>query len=60
VRITLIQGDDVLQDSAVHMSASYTDLLRLHGDMERGKLDPPYSIPGTGLEVNHWLWKKPK
>ena len=59
-RITLMQGDDVLQDEVVHMSASYTDLLRLSFDMEKGKLQPPYSIPGTGLEVAHWIWKKLK
>jgi len=60
VRITTKQGDEVLRDAAVYMSVSYTDVLRLSFDMEQGKLNPPYGIPGTGLEVNHWLWKKPE
>jgi hypothetical protein len=57
-RVTLMTGDHVLQDGTVHMSISYTDLQRLSYDMEKGKLSPPYSIAGTGLEVDHWLWKR--
>jgi hypothetical protein len=58
VRMKALPGEALFDDWKAHMSVSYADVLRLSFDMEKGKLQPPYGIPGTGLEVNHWLWKK--
>jgi hypothetical protein len=57
VRLTGPGGEEI--EHMDQVSISYTELLRLSYDMEKGELRPPCGHGGSGLEVNNPVWKYP-
>jgi hypothetical protein len=57
VRGTEMNGNDVVHGPADHFSIPYSEVGRLGGDIEKGKLAPPYGIVGNGLDTQSQVWQ---
>jgi hypothetical protein len=58
VRATVSDRDEVLDGPRDHYSISYLDILEMSDDIEKGHPKRGYGIAGSGLELNHWHWKR--
>ncbi len=58
VRGTVMDGDDVVDGPHDYYSISYFDILEMSDDIEKGHPKRGYGIAGSGLELNHWHWKR--
>lgn len=48
---------EVVDGPVDHFSISYTEVLQLSDDIEKGKLAPPYGIVGNGLNTESEVWQ---
>ena len=58
VRSTEMNGKgEVVRGPVDQFSISYPEVRQMSGDIEKGKLAPPYGIVGNGLDTQSQVWQ---